>query len=35
MSDRLNGFLRQRKQQELVQQFVESLKAKYKVEVLI
>jgi peptidyl-prolyl cis-trans isomerase C len=35
VSDRLNGFLRQRKQQELVQQFVESLKAKYKVEVLI
>jgi peptidyl-prolyl cis-trans isomerase C len=35
VSDRLNGFLRQRKQQELIQQFVESLKAKYKVEVLI
>jgi peptidyl-prolyl cis-trans isomerase C len=35
VSDRLSGFLRQRKQQELVQQFVESLKAKYKVEVLM
>jgi peptidyl-prolyl cis-trans isomerase C len=35
VSDRLSGFLRQRKQQQLVQQFVESLKAKYKVEVLI
>jgi peptidyl-prolyl cis-trans isomerase C len=35
VSDRLGAFLRQRKQQELVQQFVESLKAKYKIEVLI
>lgn len=35
VSERLSGFLRQRKQQELVQQFVESLKTKYKVEVLI
>jgi peptidyl-prolyl cis-trans isomerase C len=35
VSDRLSQFLRQRKQQELAQQFVESLKTKYKVEVLI
>jgi len=35
VSDRLSQFLKQRKQQELMQQFVESLKAKYKVEVLI
>lgn len=35
VSDRLTGFLRQKKSQELVQQFVQSLKAKYKVEVLI
>jgi peptidyl-prolyl cis-trans isomerase C len=35
VKDRLEGFLKQRKQQELVQQYLLSLKAKYRVEVLI
>jgi peptidyl-prolyl cis-trans isomerase C len=35
VSDRLSDFLRRRKQQELVQEFVASLRTKYKVEVLI
>jgi peptidyl-prolyl cis-trans isomerase C len=35
VKERLEGFLKQRKQQELVQQYLLSLKAKYRVEVLI
>jgi peptidyl-prolyl cis-trans isomerase C len=35
VKDRLEGFLKQRKQQELVQQYLLGLKAKYRVEVLI
>jgi peptidyl-prolyl cis-trans isomerase C len=35
VSERLGQFLKQQKQQQLMQQFVESLKAKFKVEVLI
>jgi peptidyl-prolyl cis-trans isomerase C len=35
VKDRLSEFLKQRKQQELVQQYLLSLKAKYKVEVLL
>jgi peptidyl-prolyl cis-trans isomerase C len=35
VKDKLEGFLKQRKQQELVQQYLLSLKAKYRVEVLI
>ena len=35
VKDRLEEFLKQRKQQELVQQYLLSLKAKYRVEVLI
>jgi peptidyl-prolyl cis-trans isomerase C len=35
VNDRLTQFLRQRKQQELIQQFVQSLRTKYKVEVLL
>ena len=35
VKDRLEDFLKQRKQQELVQQYLLSLKAKYRVEVLI
>jgi peptidyl-prolyl cis-trans isomerase C len=35
VKDRLEGFLKQRKQQELVQQYLLGLKTKYRVEVLI
>jgi peptidyl-prolyl cis-trans isomerase C len=35
VKDRLEEFLKRRKQQELVQQYLQGLKAKYKVEVLI
>jgi hypothetical protein len=35
VKDRLEDFLKQRRQQELVQQYLLSLKTKYKVEVLI
>ncbi len=35
VKDRLSDFLKQRKQQELVQQYLLSLKAKYRVEVLL
>ena len=35
VKDRLEGFLKQRKQQELVQQYLSTLKAKYRVEVLL
>ena len=35
VKDRLEGFLKQRKQQELVQQYLLSLKSKYRVEVLL
>ena len=35
LKDRLEGFLKQRKQQELVQQYLLSLKSKYRVEVLL
>ncbi len=35
VKDRLSEFLKQRKQQELVQQYLLSLKAKYRVEVLL
>jgi peptidyl-prolyl cis-trans isomerase C len=35
VKDRLSEFLKQRKQQELVQQYLLSLKSKYKVEVLL
>jgi peptidyl-prolyl cis-trans isomerase C len=35
VSDKLGAFLRQRKQQELAQGFLQSLRTKYKVEVLI
>ena len=35
VKDRLEGFLKQRKQQELVQQYLSSLKSKYRVEVLL
>ncbi len=35
VKDRLTEFLKQRKQQELVQQYLSSLKAKYRVEVLL
>jgi peptidyl-prolyl cis-trans isomerase C len=35
VKDRLEGFLKQRKQQELIQQYLQTLKSKYRVEVLI
>ena len=35
VKDRLENFLKQRRQQELVQQYLLSLKSKYRVEVLI
>jgi peptidyl-prolyl cis-trans isomerase C len=35
VSEKLSGFLKQRKQQEMATQFVSALRAKYKVEVLI
>jgi peptidyl-prolyl cis-trans isomerase C len=35
VKDRLEGFLKQRKQQELIQQYLLSLKSKYRVEVLL
>lgn len=35
VSDRLGAFLKQRRQQELMQQYLTSLKAKYQVEILI
>jgi peptidyl-prolyl cis-trans isomerase C len=35
VSERLTGFLKQRRQQELMQQYLQSLKAKYRVEILI
>jgi len=35
VSDRLSDFLKQRKQQELTQSFIQSLHTKYKIEILI
>jgi peptidyl-prolyl cis-trans isomerase C len=35
VSDRLSNFLKQRRQQELMQQYLQGLKAKYRVEILI
>jgi hypothetical protein len=35
VSERLSDFLKQRKQQELTQQFIQALHQKYKIEILI
>ena len=35
VSERLSNFLKQRRQQELMQQYLQGLKAKYRVEILI
>jgi peptidyl-prolyl cis-trans isomerase C len=35
VSERLSNFLKQRRQQEMMQQYLQSLKAKYRVEILI